>query len=263
MLSPLQGASVDSMRRMMCAAVTARPRQIPIAVIIGTALCFIAGCSRSSPERSQLALYPPSRIDHRRPAPAPAVQAPVQQPAQTRVATENGQIPKGGGFYKLGKPYQVAGRWYFPTEDPNYDRTGMASWYGADFHGRKTANGEIYDMGALTAAHPTLPIPSFAYVTSLKTQRTVLVRINDRGPYARDRIMDLSRKTAEALGVSAAGVSEVRVKYAGRAPLDGDDSAERRFLARQPWAHAVTSARSTAPALQGRMGLLGGGDGLR
>lgn len=145
------------------------------------------------------------------------------------------RIPKGGGSYKLGAPYRVAGRWYVPQEDPNYDRAGVASWYGADFHGRKTANGEIYDMDALTAAHPTLPLPSYAYVTNLANGRTVLVRINDRGPYAHDRVIDLSRRVARLIGSEQSGVTQVRVRYAGRAPLDGDDRREWQFVSQQPW----------------------------
>ena len=143
----------------------------------------------------------------------------------------SGRIPKGGGVYKVGRPYRVAGRWYHPHEDPNYDRTGVASWYGTAFHGRRTANGEIYDMYALTAGHPTLPLPSYAYVTNLQNGRTILVRINDRGPYAKDRLIDLSYQSARALGYHQHGLARVRVRYAGRAPLNGDDSAERRFLA--------------------------------
>jgi rare lipoprotein A len=151
----------------------------------------------------------------------------------TRVVTDGQQVPKGNGGYKIGKPYKIAGRWYTPTEDPNYDRQGRGSWYGTDFHGRKTANGEIFDMNALTAAHPTMPLPSYAYVTNLANNRTVLVRINDRGPYANDRIIDLSRASSRALGFEQQGITQVRVKYAGRAPLDGNDYHERQFLAQQ------------------------------
>jgi len=144
-----------------------------------------------------------------------------------------GSIPKGGGVYKVGRPYRVGGRWYHPQEDTDYDRTGIASWYGTQFHGRKTSNGEIYDMYALTAGHPTLPMPSYAYVTNLQNGRTILVRINDRGPYAKDRLIDLSYRSAQVLGFQRAGLARVRVRYAGRAPLNGDDSAERRYLAAQ------------------------------
>ncbi len=163
-----------------------------------------------------------------------------------RVAS-SGNIPKGGGVYKVGRPYRVGGRWYHPHENPNYDRVGTASWYGTAFHGRRTANGEVYDMSALTAGHPTLPLPSYAYVTNIQNGRTVLVRINDRGPYAKDRLIDLSYQTARTLGFHQHGLARVRVRYAGRAPLNGDDSAERRFLAGQGprLAAAATSPIST------------------
>ncbi len=154
--------------------------------------------------------------------------------ASPRVA-EGRSISKGGGGYKVGRPYRVGGRWYHPREDPNYNRVGIASWYGTAFHGRRTSNGEIYNMYALTAGHPTLPMPSYAWVTNLQNGRTVLVRINDRGPYAKDRLIDLSYQTAHELGYSNHGLARVRVRYAGRAPLNGDDSAERRHLAAQSW----------------------------
>ncbi len=149
--------------------------------------------------------------------------------------TQSGSISKGGGTYKVGRPYRVGGRWYHPREDRNYDRVGTASWYGTAFHGRRTSNGEVYDMHALTAGHPTLPMPSYVYVTNVQNGRTVLVRVNDRGPYAKDRLIDLSYGTARMLGYHNRGLARVRVRYAGRAPLNGDDSAERRFLAGQSW----------------------------
>lgn len=168
-----------------------------------------------------------------------------------RVSDSSGRMPKGGGTFKLGSPYRVAGRWYVPSEDPSYDRTGVGSWYGDDFHGRKTANGEIFDMHALTAAHPTLPLPSYAYVTNLQNGRTILVRVNDRGPYVRDRIIDLSHASARALGYEGAGRAHVRVRYAGRAPLNGDDRRERQYIANQPWmggrGPAVAAAREPFP----------------
>lgn len=146
-----------------------------------------------------------------------------------------GPVPKGGGTHKLGRPYQVGGRWYVPRHEPGYDRVGIGSWYGQQFHGRKTANGEIFDMDALTAAHPTLPIPSYAYVTNLRNGRTLLVRINDRGPYVADRVIDLSRASARALGYFDGGLARVRVRWAGHAPLDGNDRREQAFLREQPW----------------------------
>ncbi|MBA2124754.1 septal ring lytic transglycosylase RlpA family protein [Hyphomicrobium methylovorum] len=137
---------------------------------------------------------------------------------------------KGGGHYKLGSPYKVAGRWYVPHEDPNYQASGVASWYGDDFHGRRTANGEVFDARALTAAHPTMPLPSYAVVTNLDNGKSVLVRVNDRGPYVNDRIIDMSHAAASQLGYVNKGRARVRVQYAGRAPLNGDDRREREYL---------------------------------
>ena len=139
------------------------------------------------------------------------------------------------GVYKVGKPYTVAGRTYVPTENPTYDEVGTASWYGGDFHGGKTANGEVFDMHALTAAHKTLPLPSYAYVRNEANGRTIMVRINNRGPFAGDRLIDLSHAAARLLGFAGHGLAKVRVTYVGRAPLDGSDHAERAFLAQQPW----------------------------
>jgi rare lipoprotein A len=155
--------------------------------------------------------------------------------ASVRVATENERISKGGGQYKVGTPYRVADKWYNPREQPNYDRVGIASWYGSDFHGRRTSNGEVYDMNALTAAHPTLPMPSYVYVTNQANGRTIMVRVNDRGPYVANRIIDLSKASAHALDLHGGGTGRVRVTYAGPAPLDGNDSRERQFLASQQW----------------------------
>lgn len=152
-----------------------------------------------------------------------------------RVAGPDERIPKGGGVYKVGEPYKVGGRWYNPRQQPDYDRVGIASWYGSDFHGRHTANGEVFDMHALTAAHPTLPLPSYAYVTNLSNNRTILVRINDRGPYVGDRMIDLSKASADALSLRGRGTGRVRVRYAGPAPLDGNDGRERQFAATRPW----------------------------
>ncbi len=151
----------------------------------------------------------------------------------------------------LGRPYQVGGTWYTPREEPGYNRTGRASWYGELFHGRRTANGEIYDMERLSAASPTLPLPVYAQVTNLANGRTIVVRVNDRGPYANDRIMDLSRRSAEVLGFRGNGTAPVRVKYLGRAPMNGDDRYEQRFLASQSWMQVAAKGKSrkgAAPA---------------
>jgi rare lipoprotein A len=161
-----------------------------------------------------------------------------------RVVPLGQPVPRGGGSFSIGKPYQIAGAWYTPREDPGYDRVGSASWYGELFHGRRTANGEIYDMDRLSAAHPTLPLPVYARVTNLNNGRSLVVRINDRGPYARDRIIDLSRRSAELLGFRGNGTATVRVKYLGRAPLNGDDSYERKYLASQSWVHLAAKGKT-------------------
>jgi rare lipoprotein A len=120
-----------------------------------------------------------------------------------------------GGYYKVGSPYQIKGVWYYPKEDPNYDETGVASWYGDAFHGKKTANGERYDMHAMTAAHRTLPMPTFVNVTNMDNGKQVNLRVNDRGPYAHGRIIDVSMRAAELLGFKGAGTAKVRVQFAG------------------------------------------------
>ncbi|MBZ9960224.1 MULTISPECIES: septal ring lytic transglycosylase RlpA family protein [unclassified Mesorhizobium] len=130
---------------------------------------------------------------------------------------------RGGGRDQLGKPYQVRGKWYYPKEDKHYAKVGLASWYGDAFHGRLTANGEVYDMSHLTAAHPTMPLPSYARVTNLKTGSSVIVRVNDRGPYHQGRIIDVSERAAQMLDYANVGTAEVKVEYVGRAPLDGND----------------------------------------
>lgn len=155
----------------------------------------------------------------------------------------SGSLPIGGGVYKVGKPYMIRGQMYYPSEDPSYDRTGLASFYDRGFHGGRTANGEVFDTSRLNAAHPTMPMPSYARVTNLENGRTILVRVNNRGPYAPGRIIDLSRRSAEILGFSHRGLARVRVTYAGRAPMDGSDHAERAFLARQPWYNAQAAVR--------------------
>lgn len=120
--------------------------------------------------------------------------------------------PRTAGTYKVGKPYQIAGKWYHPSDDRKYEETGIASWYGPTFHGKATANGERFDENALTAAHRTLPMPSYVEVTNLENGRKLTVRVNDRGPFARDRILDLSRRSAQLLGIEQKGTAKVRVK---------------------------------------------------
>jgi rare lipoprotein A len=146
--------------------------------------------------------------------------------ASPRLVALGEPVPKGGGVYRVGKPYSVAGQTYNPEENPNYSAEGLASWYGEDFHGRATANGEIFDMSSITAAHPTLPIPSYVRVTNLANRKSIIVRVNDRGPYHQGRLIDVSVRTARLLRFYDAGVTRVRVDYVGRAALEGSDDTK-------------------------------------
>lgn len=127
---------------------------------------------------------------------------------------DNDELPTGdqGTPRKVGNPYKVAGKWYYPKEDPTYDEVGYASWYGKDFHGKLTANGEIYNMNALTAAHKTLPMPTFVKVTNLENNRSIVLRVNDRGPFVAGRLIDVSRRGAQLLGFQKQGITRVRVQ---------------------------------------------------
>ena len=170
-----------------------------------------------------------------------------------RVVDDSQPVPKGGGVYRVGAPYVVAGRTYVPEDNPNYQAVGLASWYGDDFHGRRTANGEIFDLNGISAAHTTMPLPSYARVTNLSNGRSIVVRVNDRGPFAANRIIDVSVRTAQLLGFHARGTAWVRVDYVGRAPLEGSDDRILAATLRQdepaPAPGAVKlAAASIAPA---------------
>ena len=129
--------------------------------------------------------------------------------SHVRSGERNGNYP---GHYKIGKPYSIEGKKYFPRQYNKYDEVGVASWYGKKFHGKKTANGEIYNMRHLTAAHNTLPLPSIVQVTNLENGRQITVRVNDRGPFAKNRVIDLSKKSAKLLGFHNKGTTKVRVE---------------------------------------------------
>ena len=150
--------------------------------------------------------------------------------ASPRLSNEGDVIPKGGGRRFSGKPYVVAGQTYVPREDAKgYVRDGLASWYGAAFHGRMTANGEVFDRHSIAAAHPTLPLPSYARVTNLENGYSMVVRVNDRGPYHAGRVMDISEEAARALDFHRKGTARVRVAYLGKASVAGSD--DRKLLA--------------------------------
>jgi rare lipoprotein A len=131
-------------------------------------------------------------------------------------------VPRGGGSYLVGKPYVIAGKTYYPSER-TYAAVGLASYYGRAFHGRRTANGEVFDRESISAAHPTMPLPSYARVTNLRNRSSIIVRVNDRGPYHPGRIMDVSQRVAEALDFKQSGTAKVKVEYIGRAGLAGSD----------------------------------------
>ena len=149
--------------------------------------------------------------------------------------------PAGGAPHnKVGSPYEINGRWYYPKDDPHYEAVGVASWYGEQFHGRRTANGEIFDEDRLSAAHTTLPLPSLVEVRNLENGRTIVVRVNDRGPFAGERLIDLSRAAAEALGFRNKGLARVKVRYLGRADL---------FARAEPGGRYSTRMGKASPAL--------------
>lgn len=145
---------------------------------------------------------------------------PTKKPLDIMAASQDGK-----GRNIVGKPYSIKGKWYFPSEEQKYTQIGHASWYGSYFHGRLTANGEVYDMNSLTAAHPTMPLPSYARITNVENGSSIVVRVNDRGPFAKDRLVDLSKRAAIMLDYKDNGVANVKVEYLGRAPIEGDDSA--------------------------------------
>jgi rare lipoprotein A len=173
--------------------------------------------------------------------------------ASERVVQPGETVPKGGGTYRVGSPYVVAGLTYVPQDDPHYRAEGLASWYGDDFHGRYTANGEIFDKDGITAAHTTLPLPSYVRVTNLTNGHSLIVRVNDRGPYHGNRVIDVSTKAAHLLGFYNRGTVPVRVEYIGRAPMEGSDdrileaTLREREPAPAPW-NVKLAATSITPS---------------
>jgi rare lipoprotein A len=181
--------------------------------------------------------------------------APAAAPAATESLSPDG-VPIGpGGEYKIGRPYVVQGVRYVPGVNPDYDETGIASWYGDAFDGLLTANGEIYDMNALTAAHKTLPLPTYVRVTNLENGRALVVRVNDRGPFVNGRIIDMSRRSAQLLGFERAGTARVRVGVLSR----GDDGF---IVYRPPTPDDERFAAEAAPVLPVETALLAPPEGV-
>ena len=192
--------------------------------------------------------------------------------ASPRVVADGDPVPKGGGVYRVGAPYTVAGQVYVPEDNPHYQATGLASWYGEDFHGRQTANGEVFDVNGISAAHPTLPLPSYARVTNLSNGHSIIVRVNDRGPFVGNRIIDLSYTAAAKLDMLRDGTAMVEVRegmeVAGRAARRCGRTSRRRCPApsssrrqpsfppvRPPRSHAIRASparRPTTPCRRSR-----------
>ena len=191
-----------------------RLRSATAIITLTVAAGFLAACASSQPK---------AMVNVKKRSKEYFSEADYGVKASPRVTTKKSNLARGGGRDQLGKPYKVRGKIYYPKEDKNYKKTGLASWYGDAFHGRLTANGEIYDMTHLTAAHPTMPLPSYARVTNVENGSSVIVRVNDRGPYSHNRLIDLSKRAAEMLDYTRTGTAKVKVEYVGRAPLDGRD----------------------------------------
>ena len=155
-----------------------------------------------------------------------------------------------GGLYKVGNPYQVDGVWYYPAENYAYREEGVASWYGDDFHGKRTANGERFDMNAVSAAHPTLPMPSSVKITNLDNGRELKVRVNDRGPFKSQRVIDLSRRAAQLLGFDTAGTAHVRVEIDAQESLTMKNQALRANPGEMPKIAAAPRSVVTSTALE-------------
>lgn len=140
------------------------------------------------------------------------------------------KLTKRVGHRTSSRPYRIGSQVYYPVKNPRgFTQVGRASWYGSNFHGRQTANGEVFDKHAIAAAHPTLPLPSYARVTNLRNHRSMVVRINDRGPYHSNRVIDVSEKVAALLNFKRKGIATVKVEYIGPASLIG--SSDRKLMA--------------------------------
>jgi rare lipoprotein A len=163
-----------------------------------------------------------------------------------KVIADGQPVPKGGGREMLGKPYTVAGRTYVPNETSR-PAEGLASWYGANFHGRMTANGEVFDRDSIAAAHTTMPLPSYARVTNMQNGHSMIVRVNDRGPFHGNRVIDVSERAAMALGFRQQGTARVKVEYVGRASTNGSD--DRILLASLRMDGQPASLTNTAPTM--------------
>ncbi len=234
--------------------------QAIVRMFVFASAAALAGCAAQTPnaalQSSGMSLAEAPPVMPVAPVSVPAIE--VVAPAAPAAATATKpalsslgdlSLERAKAVQKIGKPYKVAGLWYVPKHQPDYDESGTASWYGPGFHGKSTANGEKYNQTRLTAAHPTLPLPSYVEVTNLANGRTIVVRVNDRGPYKRGRILDLSARAAQLLGYQGNGTAQVRVRYVGKAPLAGDDRYEQDYLSKQAWHSGGAVAKTAEVAL--------------
>lgn len=157
--------------------------------------------------------------------------------------------PTQGGF-KVGNPYQIQGKWYTPTESYSYDETGISSWYGDEFHGKRTANGEIFNKNDLSAAHPTLQLPSLVRVTNLQTGRSAVLRVNDRGPFSKSRLIDVSHGAAKVLGYDVSGTARVRVQVLDRESRLLAEAARKGYTPQQQMAIAFENPAAQQTDIQ-------------
>ena len=192
--------------------------RMTLKLIVVASLLLVVSCATPQKHSSKKSTAPSARINNK----TKFSTSTYGVKSSPRITTAK-RVKKGGGRYQIGKPYKIRGKWYRPKDQPGYSKVGMASWYGPNFHGRLTANGEVYDQYALSAAHPTLPLPSYAKVTNLENGSSVVVRINDRGPFSNKRIIDLSARASKLLGYQKKGLAKVRVRYIGKAKLNGLD----------------------------------------
>ena len=225
--------SVSGLKPCVCAG----DRRWRGAASLGVAAVALVGCATPPPTRVSYSHghehFSQARYGH----------------ASPKVVADGRPVPRGGGEYLVGRPYTVAGHRYVPTVNPSYTAVGMASWYGAAFHGRRTANGEVYDMASLTAAHPTMPLPSYARVTNLGNGYSIIVRVNDRGPYHAGRVMDVSSRVADVLDMKAMGTARVKVDYVGPAPIEGSDDSQLLASLRTDGSPANMIGFPTAPTM--------------
>ncbi|MCC7049190.1 MAG: septal ring lytic transglycosylase RlpA family protein [Alphaproteobacteria bacterium] len=217
---------------------TKRPaRRGLAAAACAAAALVLAGCAET-----QLASHIAKKTSHEIYG-TPGAMAGDERVGQQAAAYPPGQRIPPRPIYKVGDPYQIDGTWYYPKEDFKLVETGIASWYGADFHGKPTANGEVYDMNAVSAAHRTLQMPAVVRVTNLENGRSLVLRVNDRGPFARGRIIDLSKRSAELLGVYEVGTAKVRVEVLP----DASQSVKEAALRGQPSDGLLQLASLSAP----------------